>query len=132
MKDQGATPDEVTYNLLINLLVKHDRLNEALSLFNSQFSIHNYMRENAKSLDIHSLSQGAAFIALCIFIKSYWKDDSFILITGKGLHSQNKNLYEMKNFIAKKIREKFSHLSCEVDEKNEGVLKLAKAEKTTS
>jgi DNA-nicking Smr family endonuclease len=104
-------------------LVKFDQLLQAKALFSSQLAIEKHVRGN--SLDVHGLSQGAAFIALSIFIKSYGKKyDSFILITGKGLHSHEGNLYDMRNFMVKKIKEKMPHLECQIDPKNEGQLLL--------
>ncbi len=104
----------------IDLLVKLDCLEQAEVLFSSKLSIKKLMSQD--SLDLHRLSHGAAFIALSIFIKSHWENDTFFLITGKGLHSHGKDPYQMRDFMMKKIKEKISHLECHVDPQNEGRL----------
>lgn len=120
MKKEGIKPEIVTYNLLIDLFVKHEKLNLAKSLFNSQFSIDKFLNE--EGLNVHGLSQGAAFIALTIFIESHWKSDSFILVTGKGLRC-NQNPYAMRNFLEGKIKEKFDYLDWQIEE-NKGRIKV--------
>ena len=124
MKANGVRPDEVTFNLLIDLLVKVNVIQEAKTIFNSTLSIEN--RINGNSLDVHGLSQGAAFVALSLFIESYWKQDSFILITGKGLHSKNRDPYEMREFMQEKIKNNFAQLTSEVDVSNPGRLIIKK------
>ena len=59
-----------------------------------------------------------------LYDENYWKNQSFLLITGKGLHSKNKNLYGMRDFIEKKIKETFPQLQCRIDETNEGCMKI--------
>ncbi len=120
MKAKGVLPNELTYHSLIDLLVKHDCLEQAEVLFSSKLSIKKHMRQG--SLDLHGLSHGAAFIALSIFIKSHWDNDSFLLITGKGLHSYSKDLYQMRDFMIEKLKEKIPHVICQVDPENKGRL----------
>ena len=124
MQAKGVQPDEVTFNSLIDLLVKLDCLEEAKRLFLSKLSIKD-MIEEKNSLNLHRFSHGAAYIGLSIFIESHWDNQTpFILITGKGLHSGK--LYEMRDFMMKKISEKFAHLSCEIDGDNRGRLFIKK------
>ncbi len=120
MKTKEVLPDEVTYQSLIDLLVKLDYLEQVEVLFASKFSIKKHMSQ--ASLDLHGLSHGTAFVALSIFIKSYWENDSFLLITGKGLHSKSKDFYQMRDFMMKKIKEKIPHVECQVDPENGGSL----------
>lgn len=49
----------------------------------------------------------------------------FVLITGKGLHSDQEPLYEMRDFIIEKMGRKFAHLNCQVDHENEGRLHIS-------
>jgi pentatricopeptide repeat protein len=123
MKATDIKPDEVTYNIFIDLLIKIDQLDEAKAVFLSHLSMDQLINE--QGLNVHGLSHGAAFTALTIFIETYWESDSFILITGKGIHS-NLDLYAMRDFLQEKINEKFKHLNCLIGKKNKGIIKISR------
>ena len=118
MKEEGIKPDEVTYNIFMDLLVKLGRLDEAKSLFSSEYLIDKFI-QSPTVLDVHGLSHGAAFIALTIFIESYLKSETFILITGKGLHS-NQDMFSMKRYLEEKIKNDFKHLKYQSQKNNAG------------
>lgn len=57
---------------------------------------------------------------LSIFIETCWKQEPFTLITGKGLHSDSRELYEMREFMLEKIRNHFPQLIANLDQNNAG------------
>jgi pentatricopeptide repeat protein len=119
---KGVHPDEVTYTSLIDGLVMSNRVTDAESLFCSIISIKDRIQGN--QLDLHGFSKGAAYIASSIFIRENLSNHKgLIIITGKGLHFSSA-LFEMRDFIKKKIGENFPHLTCKIDQFNEGRIVL--------
>ncbi|MBA3284235.1 MAG: hypothetical protein H0U27_04145 [Nitrosopumilus sp.] len=110
MRQSGIRPGEVIYKMFINLLVDLNCLDEAKYVFDSNFSRNKYTC-NFREFNICDLSYGAAFIALSIFIESFWDRQPFKVIVGKGRDS----IYMMENYLKKKINTQFVNLDCHID-----------------
>jgi len=113
-------PDKVTFNILIEALEKTGLYEEAKKVFKSQLSLAKHVKDN--TLDLHDLSHGAAYIAFLLYFESLQNTNDFILVTGKGLHSKNREAFEMKTYLQNKILKNFKQLTCTVDDSNRGRL----------
>ena len=110
-------PNEVSYNSLINLLVKVKEIQRAKEMFEFKFQMENLINDK-NELNLHHFSHGTAWIAILQFLEMA-KEWPLTIITGKGLHSQ-RELYEMRDYILEKIAKDFPNLTAEVTTYNEG------------
>lgn len=123
MKGEGCKPTRATNNVVLDLLINLGREEDARAFFNSVFVLDYFV--NKEGLNVHGLSRGAAYAATLNFIESHWKGDSFILITGQGIHSHHSEPFAMRDILEKKIKEKYSNLDCQIME-NKGCLKITR------
>ncbi|HEV8053170.1 MAG TPA: hypothetical protein VGP47_11810, partial [Parachlamydiaceae bacterium] len=114
--EHGIIPHRGIYKSFINLLVELDYVEEAKALFLSHLKIAKHISKFG--LNVVGLSYGAAFIALTIFLDSYWNGAPFTICVRNN--NSDHNLF-MGEYLQKKISHQFKDLDCQI---NQGVLKI--------
>ena len=125
MKISGIKPNEVTYSFFIDFFVRTEKF-EVASLYINKRLIHKkQLKVNQQGqFDVHGLSHGTAFILLRNLLNSPFQNLKFPVkvVTGKGIHSRQEKMFNMRNYIADKIAKYLPKYTCKADSRNEGLL----------
>ena len=99
--------DEITIQVILDYYVEAKLLKKADQLFDSFFgSSFEVKKEKGKdTLDCHKWSNGAACMMVRKYLKSPNRKNSFLIVTGVGLHSKTKRKYEMKHKVFQFLEE---------------------------
>jgi pentatricopeptide repeat protein len=129
MLQQDLSPSKIIYGELFDLLVRKGRLKDARELFeisklkneliNTQISYASTM-----VIDCHGLSHATACLFLADYLDNHPKVLLVKIVTGKGLHSKEGPLFQMKDKVKDFIFENYPECLVEDDYYNEGVVWL--------
>ena len=120
----------MTHNIFIDVLIAQYKIEKAQGIFDKEFDQKVFTRNNKLFLDLHDLSYGAGLCSLIKFLKDNSPSkESFILITGKGIHG-NREYLDFNNAMKTHITSHFENeLSIKTDPKNKGILICTPKEK---
>lgn len=110
-----------SYHAIMDGLFKCGKTAEAYKLHQKYKIAAN--ETSSRMFDLHGLGHAAAFFCVDDICKKLQPNEAATFITGKGLHSQNNPMFELRNVIINRLTVT-PHLRCTVDSSNSGRLMI--------
>ena len=127
MDENTVLPNTMTYQYMVDFYLKNNLLDEAKNAFSNikSLPVINF-KEGRIAVDCHDLSHATACLNVQNFIKKIVRDDQFIIITGKGIHSRKGDMYQMQEYVLDFAKKYLTDWILTIDKKNPGCLIVEK------
>lgn len=111
------------YNAIMDGYFKSGNHDVARKLFEQRSFSAKKLQAEAAMYDLHGLGHAAAFFCAENLCHQLQKGGSMTLISGKGLHSKNNPMFELRNLLSAHLTA-YPDIICNVDPANEGRLTI--------